>query len=99
MASVVVIHTLRRLVSMTALKVYVLGVSFWGIVALVSVSNVTSNFMSVASHGAGGVGAFLLSAVLGTTLVVQLTLIMVLGTTASLFVDFARSFSRRSLLS
>ncbi|HYF13047.1 MAG TPA: hypothetical protein VD928_01990 [Candidatus Paceibacterota bacterium] len=97
MASVAVIHTTRRMLSKTALKVYVLAISFWGIVALVSVGSVTQNFTNVAQHGVGDIVLFLISAVLSTTILVQLVLIAAVGSLASLFIDVVRS-TRRTFL-
>ena len=96
MASVALIHTARRLVSWTALKVYVLAASFWGIVVLVHVSAVAANFTNVAQNGVGDTLVYLLTAVFSTNLLVQLALILVVGTLASLLVDIVRS--RRGFL-
>ncbi len=98
MASVAVIHTVRRLISFTALKVYVLAISFWGIVALVSVGSVAANFTNVAHGGVGSVAAFLVSAVLGTKLLVQLGLLAAVFALGTLCADFIKSlaFSRNT---
>jgi uncharacterized membrane protein len=90
MASVVLLHTARRLVSRTALKVYTLAISFWGVVALVSIGNVTANFTNVAQGGVGSVAIFLVSAILGTTLLVQLALLLAALAAASIFTDVIR---------
>jgi uncharacterized membrane protein len=96
MASVAVIYAVRKLASRTALKLYVLVLSLVGVVTLVSISNVTANFTNVAQNGVESVAAFLVAAVLGTTIMVQVALF--LGTIAvfSLMVDAMRSFSSSS---
>ena len=74
MGSVAVIYATRALLSMTALKVYALVLSAAGIVAFVSISNVATNFVNVAEGGVGSVAIFVVSAIVGTTLLVQLAL-------------------------
>ena len=93
MAGVAIIYTARLLTSAVAFKVYGLMLSFVGIVAFVSLSNVVSNFASVAQGGVFNIGTFVLSAVLGTTLVVQLALVV--GVTLGLLlVDATRSLTQ-----
>lgn len=76
MGSVSVIYAARKLRSVTAIKVYALLLSGAGLVTLVSVPNIAANFVKVAEGGVGSVAVFAVSAVLGTTLVVQLSLIL-----------------------
>lgn len=74
MANVVAIYAARTLVSATALKFYALVFSALGIAVFVSIPNVFANLVNVAGGGAGSVVFFVISAVLGTTLLVQLAL-------------------------
>lgn len=94
MASVAIIYALRQLTSSLALKVYGLTLSVVGIVAFVSLSNVLSNLALVAQGGVFNVGTFVLSAVLGTTLVVQMALVVGAITLGLLLVDAVRSLAR-----
>ena len=91
MASVAIIYTFRKLTSILALKVYGLTLSSVGIVAFVSLSDVFSNFLNVANGGVSNMISFILSAVLGTTLVVQLALVVGVCTLGLLAADAARS--------
>jgi len=90
MASVAVIYAARKLVSMTALKLYALVLSLGGIVAFVSISNVFANFVNVAQGGVGSIALFTISAVLGTTLLVQVALALCAAATISLVVPVFR---------
>lgn len=77
MGSVAVIYAARALFSITAFKVYALVLSLGGIVAFVSVPHVASNFVNVAQGGGvGSVALFVVSAVVSTTLLVQLALMV-----------------------
>lgn len=95
MASVGVIYTARRLTSMTAFKAYALAVSFAGIAAFVSVSNVMQNFASVLqSGGVDRILNYVLVAVTQTTLPVQLALLMGTMALLSLAVEMVRSVTQ-----
>lgn len=76
MGNVAAIYAVRSLASATALKFYALIFSVGGMVSLVSLPNIAANFVNVAEGGAGSVAFFVVSAILGTTLVVQLALVM-----------------------
>ncbi len=91
MASVAVVYAARQLTSATALKVYALGVSLAGVAAFVSVPHVAANFIAVESGGLGSITSYLLSAVTGTRLVVQLALGVATVAGVSFVVDAARS--------
>ncbi len=96
LASVAVIYAARKLTSAFAFKVYGLVVSALGIAAFVSLSNVMANFASVADGGLANIVTFVVSAVLGTTLVVQLALALAAFASGSLVVDVARLFTQSS---
>ena len=91
MANVAVIYTARKLASRTALKLYVLGVSFVGLVTLVSISNVTANLTNVAQNGVESTLSFLAAAILGTTILVQVALFLGVAAVFSLVIDAIRS--------
>ncbi|MDP4020612.1 MAG: hypothetical protein Q8P58_01020 [Candidatus Adlerbacteria bacterium] len=93
MGNIAVIYAARKLVSITALKLYALVFSLGGIVAFVSVSNVMSNFVNVAHGGVGSIALFTVSAVLGTTLLVQVALALCAAATISLVVPVFRGRS------
>jgi hypothetical protein len=99
MASVGVIYTARMLTNATALKVYALVLSVWGIGRLVWVSKVLSNFWAVEKNGIGSVSNYLLYAVEHTHLTVQLALLVAAVAFVGLVVDAARSLSTPSRLS
>ena len=94
MGSVVAIYACRLLTSFTALKLYALILSAVGIAALVSISNVFFNFTNVVQGGLPNTATFIVSAVLGTTFLVQLVLL--LGALASL--SLCRDLLRTRLL-
>ncbi len=94
MAGVAVIYAVRQCTSVFAFKMYGLALSFVGIVAFVSLSNVLSNLATVAKGGIFNIGTFVLSAVLGTTLVVQLALVVGSVTLGLLLADALRSLTR-----
>ena len=98
MASVAVIYTARILLSFQAVVCYALILSLFGISQLVSVSHVLENFSSVARSGLPSTLMFLQSAVTGTTLLVQLGLLVAIFAVGSLFSSLIRSFSNRALL-
>jgi hypothetical protein len=91
MAGVGVVYLARRLISRTALEAYILMVSGAGIILFVSLPHVLANFTHAASGGAPSVTAFVLSAVLGTKLVVQIALLVGAFTFISLVTNLARS--------
>lgn len=91
MASVGVIYAARTLASVTALKLYVLAFSAAGIAAFVSVPNVLQNFQAVIANGPDTAVFFVVSAILGTTLVVQCALAMGAVAALSLLVSGVRS--------
>ncbi len=90
MASVAVVYMARQLTSATALKVYALCVSLAGVAAFVSVPHVAANFFAVESGGFSSIATYLLSAVTGTRLVVQLALGVVALIGVSFIVDAMR---------
>src|SRR3989344_2750865 len=94
MMNVATVFALRKLVSATALKLYALVLSLGGVVALVSVSNVIANLVKVAEGGVGSVAFFVVSAVLSTTLVVQVALLLGAFAAISLVTPALRSGSR-----
>jgi hypothetical protein len=99
MASVAAIYGFRLLTSLTALKLYALTASALGIALFVSVGNVAQNFVHAVANGdLARTGTFIFGAVSGTTLLVQIALL--LGTLAlgSLFLDVVRTFSSRRAL-
>ena len=87
MASVGVIYTARRLVSATALKLYVCVVSVIGLGALVWVQRVFENLSRV---GVSGAAHFMVAAVLNTNFLVQLTLLVFTVAAVSLARDMVR---------
>ncbi|TSC68216.1 MAG: hypothetical protein G01um101456_722 [Parcubacteria group bacterium Gr01-1014_56] len=98
MASVAVIYAVRQLLSFQAVVYYALILSLFGISQLVSVPHVLENFSSVARDGFPSILVFIESAVTGTTLLVQLGLLVAIFAVGSLFSSFIRSFSSRTLL-
>lgn len=90
MANVALVYATRLMLSRTALKLYALLGSAAGIVALVSISNVATNFVNVAQGGVGSVAVFTVSAVLGTTLIVQVALAVAAFSAVSLVTPFFR---------
>lgn len=74
MASVLAIHTGRKLVSGTALKAYAVVASLGAIVSFVSVENVLANLLNI--RGAEGFIAFFESALTQTESIVQLALVL-----------------------
>lgn len=76
MTNVAVIYLWRKCFGVTALKLYALALSAGGVVALVSITNVFANLVKVSEGGVGSIAFFLLSAVLGTTILVQAALVI-----------------------
>ena len=93
MMNVATVFALRKLVSMTALKLYALILSAGGVVAFVSISNVIANFVKVSEGGVGSVAFFVVSAILSTTLAVQLALVLGAFAAISLVAPALRSRS------
>ena len=93
MASIVVIHALRQLVSATALKAYGLLVAFIGTASFVSLGNVVQNFLGV---GISGGGHFIVYALLHTASVVQFLSLAVFVFALLLARDIIRSAFRSS---
>ncbi len=96
MASVAVVHTARRLVSATALKVYALVISVYALGVLVWVSKIAENLAHVMNGGVLAVGNFVLYAVTHTSGVVQLVLLVVIVALLSLAADALRTIMPRS---
>jgi len=93
MASVAVIYIVRKLISPLALQWYALVLSVMGIALFVSVPHVAQNFQAVASGGISSILAFIFSAIISTTLVVQAWLLLGSAAIISLFLRVARSFT------
>ncbi len=74
MASVRMIYAARKLITVTALKAYVLVAAILSIWKLVWVTRVEENFLHIANGGILAMGNFVLSAITHTSLVVQLVL-------------------------
>ena len=90
MANVAVIYTARKLMGRTALEFYTLVVSLVGAAFFVSLPHIALNFERVASGGVGSIALFILTAVLSTTIVVQIALLLGAVAFASLVADFVR---------
>ena len=99
MASVGAIYLARTLTNLTALKIYALILSVWGIGRLVWVSRILDNFFAVEKHGIGSIANYLFVAVEHTNIAVQLTLFVAALALVSLVVDFVKSVtSQRAYL-
>jgi hypothetical protein len=90
MANVAMIYTARKMASKTALKLYVLTLSLAGIVFLVSLPHIADNFAHVAGGGVGSIAAFVLTAVISTTLIVQIALLLSAAAFVSIVADYLR---------
>jgi hypothetical protein len=90
MANVALIYTLRKAAGRTALKLYVMAFSVLGIAFFVSVPHVLNNFSHVAQGGVGSIAGFVLAAVVGTTIIVQIALILGTAALVSLAADYIR---------
>ena len=95
MASVAVVHTARRMVSLTALKVYALVASVYALGILVWVARVQENLLHAANNGVLALGNFVLVALAHTNMVVQAVLLVATVALVSLAVDLVRSLSSR----
>jgi hypothetical protein len=93
MAGVGVIYTARMLTSRLALECYALVLSVGGAAFFVSLPNVVANLAHVANGGLLSIGTFLVSAVLGTKLVVQLAVLVATAALVAIGVDIVRQSS------
>ncbi len=93
MGSVAVIYTARALTSFQALVCYALVASMFAISLLVSVPHVLENFASIARGGAPSIITFAEAAVMGTTFMVQLGLLVAIFALGSLCASFLKSFT------
>ncbi len=98
MASVGVIHTARRMVSLTALKVYTLVASIYTLGVLVWVSEIQANLLNVMNGGVLAVGNFVLTAVTHTSVVVQAVLLVATAALISLALDLVRTLTTQRQL-
>ena len=94
MAGVGVVYMVRQLTCLGALKVYALMASIVGLVLLVSLPHVAANFMLVAHGGVISLGNYVWSAVLSTTVMVQLVLMVGVVAGTSLLTDSIKSAGR-----
>lgn len=93
MASVAVIYTARKLLSHTALEMYILAASAIALWRLVWVHKVFDNFFAVEKNGLGAISNYLLYAIQHTNVAVQLTLLVAAVAFIALLVDFIKSAS------
>ena len=98
MAGVVLIYTARSLVSRVALEFYVLVFSLVGVATLASLPHVVQNLVMVSQGGVGGVTVFFASAIVSTTLAVQVALALGGAALASLLFDIRRLLFARALV-
>jgi hypothetical protein len=91
MANVAVIYTARKMLSRTALKAYVFFLSLVGVAFFVSVPHITQNLEKVAHGGVGSVALFIFTAILSTTIIVQIALLLGAIAFASFVADFVRN--------
>lgn len=68
MASVLIVYTLRRVLSAYMLKIYALAIAALTLAFTVSLPNIIANLMHV---GLGGAVTFIIAAIVSTTLMVQ----------------------------
>lgn len=95
MASVGAIYLARTLVGATALKLYALLLSVWGIGKLVWVSKVFENLAVAEQSGIQAVGNFILVALSHAQFGVQIALVVAVIAAVSLFLDVTRTSGRR----
>lgn len=95
MAGVAAVYIARRLKSPRALKAYTLFLSCVGILFFASVPNVLANFAHVGSTGLPAIGLFLFTAVMKTTAVVQIALVLGVVALVSLARDVVSSSVRQ----
>jgi hypothetical protein len=91
MASVALIYAIRTLFGATALKLYVLAASVWGIGKLVWVSKIFENLAAVEKSGLAAMGNFALAAIEHASTSVQLVLLVAAVAAFSLLFDVIRS--------
>lgn len=89
---------LRTLTSVTALKLYALILSVWGIGQLVWVSKIYENFLKVGESGFSSALTYVLYAASHTTIAVQLVLVVAAVAFISLATDILRARSGTQLL-
>ena len=93
MASVAVIYTVRRLLSRTALELYVLVVAALALWRLVWVHRVLQNFSTEEHYGLSATGNYLLVAVEHTNIAVQFLLLVAACACVALAMDTIKSFT------
>lgn len=93
MASVGVIHTARRAVSLTALKIYALVGSVYALGILVWVARVQENLLQVLDGGVLAVGNFVLAALAHTNIAVQAVFLVAIVALVSLALDLVRTLA------
>jgi hypothetical protein len=98
MAGVAVVYTARKLTSRFALECYAFMLSFVGAAFFVSLPHVAANLGTVAQGGFVSVGTYLVSAILGTKLIVQLALLVAAGALILMGYDMAAPTEHRSTL-
>lgn len=91
MASVGVIYGARKATSRFALECYALTLSFVGAAYFVSVPNVFANFAHVAQGGLPSTATFIVAAIAGTKLIVQIAVAVGVVALVSMAIDFIRS--------
>jgi hypothetical protein len=96
MASVAVIYAARKASGPTALKLYTLMLSIWGIGKLVWVSKVFENFLVAGKSGMTALSNYLLVALEHAHISVQLTLAVFIIAGVWLLLDLARAAAPRS---
>lgn len=90
MGAVAVIHAVRAVLSLTALKIYAIVLSVWGIGRLVWVSKVVENFFTVQKAGISASANYFLAAFQHTHFGVQVMLLIAACALVSLLVDAVR---------
>lgn len=91
MASVGVIYVARKATSRFAVECYALLLSIAGAAYFVSIPHVFANFAHVTSGGLMSIGTFIVGAVLGTQLVVQIAVAVATVALFAMIVDLLRS--------
>jgi hypothetical protein len=95
MAAVFLVRGFRMAKSPTALKIYAIMLSIWGISRLVWVSKVFENFSIAQSGGISSTFSYTLAAIEHTHLGVQVMLLVVACAFVSLLTDTFRSVPAR----
>lgn len=91
MAGVAVVYATRKLTSRFALECYALALSFAGAAYFVSLPHVFQNLIQVEHGGVISVGVFFLTAILQTTLAVQVAVAVGAVSLTMIGADVARS--------